>query len=146
MNPRRRSAAVTLALAGAVALSACTVKNSSETSAGGTAPKGRVPITVTVSSEKIALLNELARTFNDDKATSTFTDASGAKKRAFVTIIKKASGAAAQALAAGWNESTDGPFPTLWSPAARSWGAILNQRLGTSGATAMAPTTPRRSC
>ncbi len=139
MNTRRRSAAVTLALAGAVALSACTVKSSSDTSAGGTAPKGRVPITVTVSSEKIALLNELARTFNDDKATSTFTDASGAKKRAFVTITKKASGAAAQALAAGWNESTDGPFPTVWSPAARSWGAILNQRLGASGATAMAP-------
>ncbi len=139
MNTRRRSAAVTLALAGAVALSACTVKNSSDTSAGGTAPKGRVSITVTVSSEKIALLNELARTFNDDKATSTFTDASGAKKRAFVSITKKASGAAAQALAAGWNESTDGPFPTVWSPAARSWGAILNQRLGTSGATAMAP-------
>ncbi len=139
MNTRRRSAAVTLALAAAVALSACTVKNSSDTSAGGTAPKGRVPITVTVSSEKIALLNELARTFNDDKATSTFTDSSGAKKRAFVTITKKASGAAAQALAAGWNESTDGPFPTVWSPAARSWGAILNQRLGTSGAPAMAP-------
>ena len=139
MNTRRRSAAVTLALAGAVALSACTVNNSSDTSAGGTAPKGRVPITVTVSSEKIALLNELARTFNDDKATSTFNDASGAKKRAFVTITKKASGAAAQALATGWNESTDGPFPTVWSPAARSWGAILNQRLGTSGAAAMAP-------
>ena len=139
MNTSRRSAAVTLALAGAVALSACTAKNSSDTSTGGTTPKGRVPITVTVSSEKIALLNELARTFNDDKATSTFTDTSGAKQRAFVTITKKASGAAAQALAAGWDESTDGPFPTVWSPAARSWGAILNQRLGAGGATAMAP-------
>ena len=139
MNTRRGSRAVTLALAGAIALSACTVKNSSDTSAGGATPKGRVPITVTVSSEKIALLNELARTFNDDKNTSTFTDASGANKRAFVTITKKASGAAAQALAAGWNESTDGPFPTVWSPAARSWGAILNQRLGSGGAAAMAP-------
>ncbi len=139
MNMRRRSAVATLALAGAVALSACTAKSSSDTSAGGTAPKGRVPITVAVSSEKIALLNELARTFNEDKNTSTFTDDSGAKKRAFVTITAKASGAAAQALAAGWNESTDGPFPTVWSPAARSWGAILNQRLGTSGAASMAP-------
>ena len=139
MNTRRGSPAVTLALAGAIALSACTVKNSSDTAAGSTAPKGRVPITVTVSSEKIALLNELARTFNDDKNTSTFTDASGAKKRAFVTITKKASGAAAQALAAGWNESTDGPFPTVWSPAARSWGAILNQRLGSGGAAGIAP-------
>ena len=140
MNTRRRSAVVTLALAGAVALSACTVKTGEDTSpGGGTVPKGRVPITVAVSSEKVTLLTELAKSFNNDKATSSFTDAGGTKRRAYVTITKKASGAAAQALAAGWDEATDGPFPTVWSPAARSWGAILNQRLGTSGPSAMAP-------
>ena len=29
-----------------------------------------------------------------------------------------------------WNEDEDGPRPVIWSPAASSWGAIVNQRLG----------------
>lgn len=122
-------------------LSSCTVKNANDTTAGGdgSAPKGRVPITVTVSSEKVALLTELAKSFNDDKARSSFTSSTGKKVRAYATITKKASGAAAQALAAGWDPATDGPQPTVWSPAARSWGAILNQRLSAGGQPAMAP-------
>ena len=122
--------------------SACTVKTAGDTtSASPQIPKNRVPITVTVSSEKVALLTELAKSFTDDKKLSGFVAGDGKTRRGFVTIVKKASGAAAQALAAGWNEATDGPQPTIWSPAARSWGAILNQRLATSGASAgaMAP-------
>ena len=128
------------ALAVALGASSCTVKTAGDTTADSTqVPKNRVPITVTVSSEKVALLTELAKSFNDDKKLSSFVAGDGKNRRAFVTIVKKASGAGAQALAAGWNDATDGPQPTIWSPAARSWGAILNQRLGTSGASAMAP-------
>ncbi len=134
---RIAAAAVALTMLAA----SCTVNTASDTTPGdGAIPKGRVAITVTVSSEKVALLTELARSFNADKELSTFTSADGKKQRAFATITKKASGAAAQALAAGWDESTDGPRPTIWSPAARSWGTILNQRLTVGGQQAMAPT------
>ncbi len=140
MTSFRRAARLTLVcLVTSTIAASCTVKSSTDTTpGGGSVPKGRVALTVTVSSEKVALLTELARTFNADKTLSSFTDSAGKKKRAFATIVKKASGAAAQALAAGWDENTDGPQPTIWSPAARSWGTILNQRL--AGQTAMAPT------
>ena len=140
MTSLRRVARLTLVcLVASTVAASCTVKSATDTAPGGpSVPKGRVALTVTVSSEKVALLTELARTFNADKTLSSFTDSAGKKKRAFATIVKKASGAAAQALAAGWDENTDGPQPTIWSPAARSWGAILNQRR--AGQASMAPT------
>jgi Ca-activated chloride channel family protein len=40
----------------------------------------------------------------------------------------------------GWrDEATEGPRPVIWSPAAGSWGAVLNQRLADKGEAAMAP-------
>ena len=33
----------------------------------------------------------------------------------------------------GWDDATEGPRPVIWSPAASSWGAILNQRLADDG-------------
>src|SRR5690606_24172213 len=51
----------------------------------------------------------------------------------------KSSGGAATLLAEGWDEATEGPRPVIWSPAASSWGAVLNQRLAEQGKPPMAP-------
>jgi Ca-activated chloride channel family protein len=48
-------------------------------------------------------------------------------------VRSQSSGAVTTALAEGWDEQTDGIPPVLWSPAASSWGTILNQRLADEG-------------
>jgi len=40
-------------------------------------------------------------------------------------VRSKSSGIAMQALAAGWNEATDGPRPDVWTPAASGWVNLL---------------------
>ena len=88
-----------------------------------------------VSSEKIALLTDLADEFNDSDAADL-----GDGNCAFVRVQVKASGAAMQLLTDGWPEpESNGPQPVVWSPAASSWGAILDQRLSEKGEPAMAP-------
>ena len=86
-----------------------------------------------VSSEKIQLLTELAREFNESDLAEVDDGC------VFVRPRSKASGGAMQALAAGWDESVEGPPPVIWSPAASAWGAILNQRLDERGEPPMAP-------
>jgi len=91
-------------------------------------------IDVAVSSEKIALLQDLAKTFNDS------ADAKIDGTCVFVRPYSKASGAAATALAAGWpNEAADGQRPEAWSPASSAWGAIVNQRLAAAGEKPIVP-------
>jgi Ca-activated chloride channel family protein len=47
-----------------------------------------------------------------------------------VKIVSKASGAAMEALAAGWDPARDGgPVPQVWTPAASSWVSLLRQRV-----------------
>ncbi len=126
------------------ALSSCTVTSkSTPTTNGGNSgtttaklSADDVPVDVAASSEKISLLNELAEKFNSDSDLSKFKDSSGATRSIKVRIQKKSSGAAATALIDGWNES-EGPNPVIWSPAARSWGAIVNQRLADKAAAAV---------
>jgi len=79
-----------------------------------------------VSSEKIQLLGDLARSFNESGATVDGTCID-------VQVEKVSSGAATTALAEGWNVDEYGPEPTIWSPAASSWGQILNVRLAAEG-------------
>ena len=43
-----------------------------------------------------------------------------------VTVSRKASGSAEQALARGWNEAIDGPRPDVWLPAAITWILLLD--------------------
>jgi Ca-activated chloride channel family protein len=45
-----------------------------------------------------------------------------------VTVSRKASGAAEQALAHGWSEATDGPRPDAWLPAAITWILLLDHQ------------------
>ncbi len=81
-----------------------------------------IVIDMAVSSEKIDLLDDLARTFNESGA-----EVDG--ECVFIRPQVKPSGGAMQSLAAGWNETIDGPRPVIWSPAGSAWGAVLNERL-----------------
>jgi Ca-activated chloride channel homolog len=85
-------------------------------------PGDCVVVDMAISPEKIDLMTELAREFNESGA-----EVDG--DCVFVRPQRKASGAAAQALARGWDESVDGPPPVVWSPAASTWGAVVNQQL-----------------
>jgi Ca-activated chloride channel family protein len=90
-------------------------------------------IDVAVSSEKIDLMNALAKSFNrSDRAKLGDTCV-------FVRPFSKASGGATDLLREGWIDESEGPQPVIWSPAATSWGKILNQRLADDGQPAMAP-------
>jgi Ca-activated chloride channel family protein len=86
------------------------------------------------SPEKIDLMTTLAKAFNG-------TDrAKVGKGCVFVRPQKKSSGGAAQLLYTTWNESVDGPRPVIWSPAASSWGQVVNQRLIDAGQKAIVTT------
>ena len=94
-----------------------------------------ITVDTAVSSEKIQLLGDLAKSFNDSGATVD-------GKCIYVEVQKKASGAATTALAEGWDTTTDGPEPVIWSPASSVWGQILNQRLVDQGKPPMAAEDP----
>jgi Ca-activated chloride channel family protein len=131
----RRWIAIGAAVA-ALVVGACSVnvKGNNQNVSGGAIPSGCTGVDVATSPEKFDLLTKLAEAFNRSDA------AKNAKPCAFVRITKTSSGVGAQLLADGWPDpARDGPKPTVWSPAASSWGAILNQRLQAKGQPAMAP-------
>jgi Ca-activated chloride channel family protein len=99
----------------------------------GADPGDCVVVDLSVSSEKIQLLTNLAESFNDSEA-----EVDG--RCVFARVQSKPSGGAAQLLASGWDEGTEGPRPVIWSPAASSWGGILDERLASDGRPAMAGT------
>ncbi len=85
-------------------------------------PRGDcLQLAVTASSEKAALLGELAADYND-------TDPSAGGECVNVVVTSKSSGATMDALSRGWDEALDGPRPDVWSPAASSWVVLLRQR------------------
>lgn len=127
MQRRRRYAVAAIAVAAALTASGCT--------AGRNALSRRnncTQVDVAVSPEKLALLTELASEFNEDDIDGKCVD---------VKVARKASGAGAQLVADDWpNEEANGPRPVIWSPAASSWGAIVNQRRADRGAPPIVPT------
>jgi Ca-activated chloride channel family protein len=86
---------------------------------GGPDRSGCTVVHLTASSEKAALLKQLAADW-DGKVKG------GGCGR--VEVTSKASGGAADALARGWDEAVDGPRPDVWSPAASSWTQLLRQK------------------
>ncbi|MBK9181043.1 MAG: substrate-binding domain-containing protein [Acidimicrobiales bacterium] len=97
-------------------------------------PGDCITVDMAVSSEKIALLTDLARSFNASD------EAVVGDQCVFVRPYSKASGAATTLLAEGWpNPDVEGARPVVWSPASSAWGALLNQRLADQGEAAMAP-------
>ena len=132
-------AAVTVVLA-VLAGGCVTTSSTKSTDDPGTAgvPKGATVVDMAISPEKLTLLTELAAAFNKDKKLYAFTGTDSKKGRAFIRVQRKASGAAASALIDGWDEASEGPRPVVWSPAASSWGAVVNQRLADAGKPAIA--------
>ncbi|HEX7135694.1 MAG TPA: extracellular solute-binding protein, partial [Iamia sp.] len=91
-------------------------------------PGDCVVVDLAVSSEKATLMTELARDFNGSEA----AELEGGRC-AFARPQTKASGLAAELLSTEWDEEAEGPRPVVWSPAASSWGGVVNQRLVTDG-------------
>jgi len=87
-----------------------------------TDPGDCIPVVVTASSEKAALLTKAGNQFNrtDTKVNGTCVH---------VAVNTKASGGAETALSRGWNPTVDGPAPTVWTPAASTWQKLLNADL-----------------
>jgi Ca-activated chloride channel family protein len=83
---------------------------------------GCTRVVVAASSEKAGLLQQIAQEYEqeDHRVGGRCVD---------VEVTSKASGAAEEALARGWNERADGPRPDVWSPAASTWLALLRQDL-----------------
>jgi Ca-activated chloride channel family protein len=91
-----------------------------------------IAVDMAISPEKIDLMNALATQFNDSGA-----EVEG--RCVFVRPARKSSGAAARALIDGWPVDANGPQPAVWSPAASTWGQVVNQRLADRGEAPIAP-------
>jgi Ca-activated chloride channel family protein len=94
--------------------------------------EGCIALNVTASSEKAALLTEFAK--NYIKSDRRFDG-----KCADPVVQTKASGAALDALARGWDVKKDGALPAVWTPAAASWVGLLKQRLAGGDKGALVP-------
>src|SRR4051794_34566186 len=131
----RRRMAFLLVLATLVAgAGSVNVDDGNDLGGGSDVPNGCTGVDMAVSPEKFDLLTELAEDFNKSD------EAKKAKPCAFVRVNKTSSGVGATLLTDGWPDpARDGPRPVIWSPAASSWGAILNQRLAQKNAEPMAP-------
>ena len=81
-----------------------------------------VALAVAASSEKAALLGQIAKDYED-------TDPEVDGRCVAVTVTSVASGGGEQALARGWDEELDGPRPDVWTPAASTWVRLLEQDL-----------------
>jgi Ca-activated chloride channel family protein len=130
----RRTRLLVVPLLTCALVAACGDDESSSTDLGD--PGDCIVVEAAVSPEKVSLLTELARQFND-------ADNEVGGECVFVRPQKKASGGAMQLILSGWGESealqeAEGPAPVIWSPASSSWGAILDQRLAEQGDATMA--------
>ena len=74
-------------------------------------------VTIAASPEKAGVLSQAIDDYNASDPEVDGTCVVG-------QVVRKGSGTAAAALARGWDEAVDGPSPTVWSPAASSWGDI----------------------
>jgi Ca-activated chloride channel family protein len=84
-------------------------------------PGNCLQLFVTASSEKAALLTQMADGYNRSGA-----QVGGRCVQAVVT--SKASGGAMDALSRGWHADVDGLRPDVWTPAGSSWVGLLQQR------------------
>jgi Ca-activated chloride channel family protein len=132
------------ALTGALVLAAACTGSGDDTTGGQTTVGGSgatigpsgdcIVVDMAVSSEKIALLTDLADSFNASPAAKV----NG--KCVFVKPRSVASGLAATLIPQGWPDpDIDGPAPVIWSPAASAWAGIVNDRAGKELAPAGTP-------
>jgi Ca-activated chloride channel family protein len=94
--------------------------------------EGCIALNVTASSEKAALLAQLAKSYIQ-------SDRRFDGKCADPVVQSKASGAALEALASGWDAKRDGAQPAVWTPASASWVGLLKQRLASGDKGGLVP-------
>jgi Ca-activated chloride channel family protein len=100
----------------------------------GADPGDCIVVDMAVSSEKIALLTELADEFNGSDLAEV------GDRCVFVRPRSVASGNAANLIVDGWPDpDANGEPPVIWSPAASGWAGIVNQRAGRTLAPAGTP-------
>jgi Ca-activated chloride channel family protein len=135
---RRRTIALAVALPAILLAVACSDDggDGDDAESAFDDPGDCLVVDLAASPEKITLLSDLAREFND-------ADHEVGGECVFVRPVRKSSGGAMQLLAAGWGEDNrlqeaEGPPPVIWSPAASTWGAVLDQRLAEQGDEPMA--------
>lgn len=112
-----------------LALTACISTSDQSDNGSGTVvavedPGDCIVLDAALSPEKITLFNELATEFNGSDEAEIDGNC------IYVRPFRKSSGAAATALTEGWDPTSDGEEPEIWSPAATAWGTIVNQRTG----------------
>ncbi len=83
---------------------------------------GCTTVTVAASSEKAALLEQIANSYRDSGRTVD-------GKCFDIAVSSVASGTAEANLAAGWDENLNGPAPDVWTPAASTWVSLLKSDL-----------------
>jgi Ca-activated chloride channel homolog len=113
----------------AVALAAATMTGGSVLAgAPAGAGEGCIRVDVASSPEKLTLFTELAERFRE-------SDEGRVGDRCIdVQVQRVSSGAGASLLVAGWPKpKSNGPRPVIWSPAASTWGAVVNQRRADAG-------------
>ena len=103
--------------------------------AGAAAAADCITVDMEVSPEKIDLLTDLGKRFNDSDRANVDGECIA------VRVAKKSSGEGASLLAEDWPDpKANGPRPVVWSPAASAWGEVVNQRRADQGKKAIAPT------
>ena len=121
---RRRSGALIVALVamvgGGIATGAVLARNRPVRHQG--CPPDVVALTVVSSPETSAILKQAAA----DYARSNPTVVGRCVQ---VRVADKPAAAAANALAVGWNNDTDGPRPDVWVPSSSAWAGLLSARL-----------------
>ncbi|HEY8094072.1 MAG TPA: substrate-binding domain-containing protein, partial [Acidimicrobiales bacterium] len=121
----------------AITAAACSGSGGASTDPGAGTTPGFNPDCVTVdmavSPEKLALLTDLAETFNA-------SEAKVGDQCVSVRVTRKSSRAAAKLLEQGWPDpENNGPQPVIWSPAASGWAGIVNEEVGRTLAPAGRP-------
>ncbi len=133
---KRRRRLVFLVVATLLATAACSVDSGNNLDdVLGEAPEGCTKVDLATSPEKLDLLTSLAKSFNQGD------DNEVGGKCSFVNVYRVSSGVGASLLADGWpDEQANGARPVVWSPAASSWGAVVNERLVQKQQQAIVPT------
>ena len=83
---------------------------------------GCTTVNIAASSEKAALMGEIANSYRDSGRTVD-------GKCFDIAVTSAASGTAESNLAAGWDETLNGPSPDVWTPAASTWVSLLKSDL-----------------
>jgi Ca-activated chloride channel homolog len=105
------------------------------TTAGAAGAADCITVDMASSPEKIDLLTDLAKRFNDSDRASVGDQCIA------VRVTKKSSGEAASLLVDDWpDRKANGPRPVIWSPAASAWGEVTNQRRADQNKKPIAPT------